>query len=369
MAELHNIHWTNDESLLERYALGQLRAEEVAQLDKHLHECEQCQNAVRGEQDIVAGVRRAGRDALKRRLAQRLEHKSTRDVGWYRIAGVAAAIVFLVTVGIYNRWFFQSGTQQADVLEKTDKVVEPLEPTPIESPQAEKAPAKQGMAEATKSAAEEKRAPGLTEVGSGAKGGGLDQKKISDSEADRARRVEFAQTNKPERESAKEDKLALQAGASRADQIWVQGTVIVDHDERRAADQAMPKNAEGAKDALIKSKREARPSISLMGRSQSVGGESQNVEVSQRPLSALPPVQRSDRQVLPSVQTLLQRDANGVRMVLYLDSLVSKKELDQASVQTIREDSIILKVGHQRIGYRIPVDWNEQLARRIKRTK
>ena len=124
-----NTHWTTDEHLLAQYVLGQLDARQAAELEKHLRDCAQCRDAVAAEQHLAAGVRRAGRDALKGRLAKRLDQKRT-GTNWYRVAGVAAAFVVLLSVGIYNKWFVSNETRLADSGLSSDSMRQKTEATP-----------------------------------------------------------------------------------------------------------------------------------------------------------------------------------------------------------------------------------------------
>ena len=102
MTDSPNIHWTTDEHLLAQYVLGQLDHSRRAGLEQHLRDCSQCRDAVDAERLLAAGVKRAGRDAMKHRLASSV-HQKQPGANWYQVAGIAAVVILLITVGIYNR--------------------------------------------------------------------------------------------------------------------------------------------------------------------------------------------------------------------------------------------------------------------------
>jgi hypothetical protein len=66
------------------------------------------------------------------------------------------------------------------------------------------------------------------------------------------------------------------------------------------------------------------------------------------------------------IETLVEKSPTGLTMTLYLDSLVAGKDLESANIQTVDEDSIILNLGDQRIGYRLPAALNIQSTHQKK---
>ncbi len=159
----------------------------------------------------------------------------------------------------------------------------------------------------------------------------------------------------------------MMAAASEQEGIWVQGRVVSEEPVVRAEDKAMEKSAEDVRENAPKGKKEPSARMSLAARSRSLAAEGPAVIVVQRPVSDLPLNQMLGKQNLSQVQTLLRTDASGVSMVLYSDSLFNKNELGQARLQTIREDSVILQIGNQRIGYRLPPGSIDQLAKQLKK--
>ncbi len=91
-------HWASDVDLIERYLLRRLPDGEVEVLRTHLDTCESCRTAVLHQAHLIAGIRRAGRDALKSRLRTRLARQRG-PVVWSQLASLAAALV-VVTCGL-----------------------------------------------------------------------------------------------------------------------------------------------------------------------------------------------------------------------------------------------------------------------------
>jgi hypothetical protein len=346
-----NTHWTTDEHLLAQYVLGRLNAPQAASLEKHLRDCPQCRDAVAAEQQLTAGVRRAGRDALKHRLAQRLEQKRS-GTNWYRVAGIAAAFVVLLTVGIYNKWFFSGETRLADSGLKSDSITQKTEPTPHQPAPGQQSAEKMQLADVSKpSATDRDRAESK---GAGARNAELDKKKGE---------VEGV-PGKSDNIPFKRDQMIV---AAEAEGIWVEGTVVSEEANVRAAAKAMDKISEDSRENAPKGKKEPAALMSRAARSRSLPTEGPAVLVSQRSVSDLPRNQMRGKQNLSQVQTLIRSDASGLSMVLYLDSLLNRTDLRQARLQTIREDSMILQIGSQRIGYRLPPDLTGQLAKQLKK--
>jgi hypothetical protein len=351
--DLKNNHWTSDETLLEEYVSGHLSAEQAAELEKHLGQCDQCRAAVSREQEVAAGIRRAGRDALKSRLAQRLEQKRGSGMNWYRAVGVAAAIVILITLGIYNRWFFSGSPPHAENRVKVDSVAPPLESPAIESKTQKMTPT-QTTAEGQKPAAEQKKSAayaGAAERDKSAAGAGV------------------AQQGNPANISVSGGRMDAVSLASGKDEIWVQGSMITNPAEKQAALQDLKKDAEVSQDISLKRKEEPRGVMYQAARAQRPVPQAQSVTVVQRSLLDLPLSQKGSEQKLSRVQTLFQRDTTGLRLTLFLDSLLNAGELSRAQIQAIQGDSIILQIGSQRIGYKMPPGWSEQRTRDLKRAK
>ncbi len=359
MVDLQNIHWTADGHLLGQYVLGKLDAAQAGELDNHLRSCSQCRDAVAAEKQLAAGVRRAGRGALKRRLSEQLKEKRT-GTNWYKIAGVAAAFILLLTVGIYNKWFFSGETPFADSRLKSDSIAPKAEATPQQPIPEQQSAGKIQLADAAK--------PSLTDRGySETKGGGAKSTELDKKVAGEKSDV----TNMPapgltgDVHSRKDQYLAV---VQTAEGIWVEGTVLAEA-SARVAGKVMEKNADEILESARKEKREPSAMLSAGARSNSFANEASNVVVTRRPVADLPLDQLRGKQGPTKVKTLFQTDAAGISMFIYSDSLLTRKDLGGARLQTITADSILLQIGNQRIGYRVPPGLTEQLAKQLQKAR
>ena len=369
VTDLRNIHWTADEGLVERYVMGRMPSAEVAELAKHLSDCARCQEVVDAERQIVDGIRLAGRDALKRRLAQRVHNVRSSGVGWYRIAGVAAAIVFLVTIGIYNKWFLGGEAQRSEYRARADSAAPTIELEPRQPVHAEKAPSEAQLADAAKSATGGKQDLGRAGANGELKRAVPEADKSTQQEADRSKMIAPSQSDRSENIGAKKDQYFVIAEVAAGGELWVQGEVIPEDRQPHEAGKALMKSAEGARDEAQKKKGDPAALMSQAARTRVLSAEALPLTVIQRRLSDLPSSQRTSKQSSSSVQTLMQKGATGLRLTLFLDSLHTIREQTPTLIQKIREDSIILEMGNQRIGYRIPAGWTDQAQKESKKQK
>ncbi len=367
MSESKNIHWVENEDLLEGFVLGRLEPAEMARLEEHLQECDQCRKAVSNERELVAGIRLAGRESVKHRLAQRIEQRKEHGANWYRVAGVAAGIVLLVTVGVYNRWF--TGTEtRVEKQHRDDRTEKRAEPSPSISPQGQVSNAQKSHVGAAKRAADEEgqKAPGLATAAP--KAAGAESGRVAEAQVDKLNDLKATDVAREGERREKKDRIAAVAMASTVATTWVQGTVITERYQNRPALQEMAANAKDGRAMLRKGKAENI----LAGKAAGAGVNEnvvQNFILSQRPSSDLPPSQRTQQQRASSVQTLLQKNPTGTRITVFLDSLLTKKEFDQTHVQTIGEDSIILNLGNRLVGYKLPPDWTGQGVQQTRKQK
>lgn len=322
MSEQTHTHWTEDEDLLARFVLGQLDAAEASALDDHLKGCAKCRDAVQAERLIVAGVRRAGRDELKQRLAEKSGSRTSETFGWYRIAGAAAVLLVLLTVGILNRWFVSEEKTVVARRQPVDTLVPRtgLATTPRATPRSREAKNQRLNAES-------------------------DRAKVS---ADKARRLAMKKKEQKRGEPAEE--------------LWLQGSVLTEN-------MASTGEALGGK-SMKKEQRadEAAKPMGLPQLSQAAGSkgaaiDSLTVTVKQLPLASMPARQRDVQYAKQLMQTLAQKSHAGLRITIFSDSSLSRTDLERATLQLIRTDSMLLRLGARRIGYKIPAGWLERRNR------
>jgi hypothetical protein len=337
-----NSHWTENEDLLTRFVLDRVEAAERPALEVHLSTCEKCRRAVRAEQLLAAGIKRAGREELKMRLKERVAPRRTFKVAWYQVAGVAAAIVVLVSIGIYNHWFIVGEKEQAPSVVQKEQEAGKLEALADRSKLGEKDKAKSAPSAAdAASARQREKEKSIVTVA--------------------PLQLAAAQAGKASEEPGK--------GGRGQTATWVEGTVLPRGAEERAAPQLFAPPTGKKTEQLRANKMEARAPTAQQQQDRAGAKEPAGLILTQRRLSDLPVSRQAEGQKLNTVQTLFQRAKGGMRLTLYLDTLATDPELQNASVVPIGEDSIILHLGNQRIGYKMPPGWNQETAKQTGRKK
>jgi len=94
------------EELLERYVLGRMPPAERAAFESRLAADADLREALRQEREILEGARLAGRQDLKRRIAAATVMAPLPAVPWGRIAALAAVIMIVTGIALWQRWFF-----------------------------------------------------------------------------------------------------------------------------------------------------------------------------------------------------------------------------------------------------------------------
>lgn len=104
------IHWTTDDDLVRDYLLGLVKIEVKLELEAHLSSCPACRERIAEEQSIALGVRQYALFTQKEQL-RALTGAADAAVPWPRILSIAALLVIIAGIGVYNRWFFGPGSQ------------------------------------------------------------------------------------------------------------------------------------------------------------------------------------------------------------------------------------------------------------------
>ena len=339
-------HWTDDEDLLARFVLDRVEAAERQQLEAHLRTCEQCRRAVEAERLLAAGIKRAGREELKGRLKKRLVPSKRFGVTWYQVVGAAATIVVLVSIGIYNHWFSPGGTgpRPMAVQQETNKVEIPADRSKVsEKDKGEAASPAEDAGTRHPREAEKERPVAAPSVPVEIETQGAAQPKAAPLQ------TTAAQATKPAE--------SLKKQASVGGGVWVQGVILSNESEGRGEAQLQAPLAEGRVDELRLQKRESK-GLADRRRIGFVGGkETESITVAQEPFSNLPASRQSQQEETDRIETLFQQAGGKLLVTLYLDTLVSDKELQNARISQIGEDSIIVNVGGRRVGYKLPPGW------------
>ncbi len=343
---MNGTHWTNDPDLLERYARGKVSESERKQLDEHLRTCLECRARLKDERGIVEGIKKFGRGEMKDRLQQRLAHEPRRRIPWARIMSAAATIVIIVGVGFFNEWFPPQPKQQVE-----SKPAETLGDMKDQVPERAAAQ-KQEISELAKD--RERDLALKSKVGKETKIEA--RQKLPFDGAKREDRSALSAAAQSGTGAAQQRTLSLDENEGQKmgqvdDQVWVAGTVMTQTDKNEKFGKVSRK--ETAQDVQVP-KAETQPSAQ------------QGVHLQQMPSRNLPAAQQQKQRLsnVNSVQTLLSRTAQGLKMTLYLDTLFQDSDFRNASVQEVEPDSIVIDLPNQRIGYQLPSGWNKKDAKK-----
>jgi hypothetical protein len=335
-------HWTENEDTLARFVLSKMNAAERAPLEEHLRTCEICKQAVRTEQQLASGARRLGRDELKGRLRGRVG--ASAEFPWLRVAGVAAAIVILVSIGVYNRWFMTQQTQE--VSNQIAQQSESLSERKIEQNQAVQIVPSQPQElprEARGKKQEAKSAP-------------------TSKEAEQKLAQPLAAAPEPSKELGADIKVqaldkAMSADHAAAQEIWVNGNVL-------------PSNAAPLEEAAGERKDDRAQTMMKAQRNEAaVAGQppmatlqlnGQTLILRQQSLDSLPATQQgfSPTRAIP---TKMKLSNETLELTLYLDTPLDEAELLSATIQPVSDDSILINFPRRRIAYRVPLEWGAKL--------
>lgn len=334
-----NIHWTEDSELLERYVLGHIEPHERSRLEGHLRECEMCRTAVRAEQGLVAGVRRLARDELKSRLRQRLLSEAPQQIPWLQLASAAAVIVIIVGVGVTSNWFTFREEKHAYMKDKEEAA-----PMSKETPSV-------GHPDKSGHPVGRKDSPPVR----------VPERDVGKSSSVRDEKtIDMRSKKKSMEEELKSLPSEQAAGAGVADeqekrdaekefisnQFWVEGTLL--------SQEEIP--ALKKSERSIRSQREVAATEQAQDMIVTRGAFTQKVILDQRSSNALV---ISGRQNQRFVQTLVEQTESGLRFTIYRDPLFDESEMRNASIQPVTDDSLIIHIGGERIGYRIPGGWGK----------
>jgi hypothetical protein len=360
-------HFSEDEDLLGRFVLGRLGPEERLRCDDHLRTCEICRMAVMRERTIAAGAKRLGREELRRRLREATGSVPAAGLPWQQIVGIAAVVVIVIGTGVLYRWWSESSdvtSHSTGPMMTEERLQKPAVSAPTE---AENRPQKTDIGEHQEPSLTtadgratdvEKSAP--APLTSGGKDG-LARAAQTEHESGAARR------DKMNREEGKDAKELLAAAPGKQvsaeqtqQQTWLQGVVTP-----RPASKGPALGQSPRANALKGRETDAVAAKKTETVADAAGND---YTVSQRPLSALP----GSRQLghpRGTVETLLEEQDHRSRLTLFLDSLFSEEELQQATVEVVTEDSIVVRLRDRMIGYRLPETWVQEKAKATRQKR
>ena len=359
MPDNPNIHWTEDDDLLAQFVLGRSSAEETKRLQDHLSSCPECAEAVRKERSLVSAMRQQGREDLKARLRKQLTASPDshhNDILWKRVLSVAAVVMIISGIGIYNRWFnwggqtVPAGKQQfqesAKISEENKTKLEPPKEKNSETGQLA-ARQESNRGHETFQMSLDQRNQNVQNNAIAAKAQtGLAQgiKADQNAGASSAGGEGFLMKKDLDKE---QDQIGSEGQGEK--QYWVEGIVL--------------RIRSGFEDGRDAANRVAAPKIKLNEQSYqrqrpSVGELKEGgITVSQQKIDLLPAErQRLQQQPAQTIQTYVQQSDRGTNLTLYLDTLYDESDLRNAGIEEIRPDSIVLEIESKRIGFKLQSD-------------
>lgn len=343
------MHWTDDQELLARYALGHIENAQRRLLDDHLAVCDACRTVVRREEELAAGIRLAGRQHLKDRLRGRIKMAEPNILRRYQLASLAAAII-IISVGIgFFRFYFGSFEWPSkfssrkyvlrqslpDSNKSTDEIAHANKPTDeivdANKPERGLKPGSQAPSELSDNLA----ARGTSGAGGNSESGLSEFKKVETS----SQHEEYARA------------------------IWLLGTITVIRDAQGSAGitQALsPAKTEKTAKEKLDTKQYAPRTRTLTIRK---GSTSQMITLSERPASSVPKSRLSRYDAEYSVQTLVEHTPAGLSITMYRDVSAMKSHIHDATIEPVTDDSLVVTMGNERIAYRIPGGWGSSSSK------
>lgn len=121
-------HWAEDGDLLSRYVLERVPPAGRVELERHLTACAECRALVEQERVLAAGIRRAGRDHLRARLAAQVRDGRRAAVPWPRVLAAAAVLLVIAGVLVVPRWLAVRTEAPVEMTGSRESLPEPVSP-------------------------------------------------------------------------------------------------------------------------------------------------------------------------------------------------------------------------------------------------
>jgi hypothetical protein len=344
MTDEGNTHFGSDEERLSAYVLGRLEESERLAMERHAATCSSCSEALRREMILAAGTRKLGREELKAELRRKIA--LSREPARFPLAWSAAAALFLVAgLGVYYA-LFTGG----------EKISPPSVGTPPLAMRAERsaqsAPGSPGGGEKIL------MDKGAASTAQGAAGA---EEKQKTSPIALKGSMEDERRSEPARELPAAPTVV--GGAAVEEGFWSDGiveTAVQAHGAPRAVVTQAEKSlaVSGANDARSDRAQAREESNRLRGaalqlKKDASGGRQGEFLIRQQSANTLPGERDQLRKAQNAVPTRFDQRGSTTTMTMYLDSLVDEKELQNASVEAVRDDSVIVTLGGKRILYHL----------------
>ncbi len=336
MTDMHQEHPGRDHELIERFVLDRLPPDEARVIETHVQGCHSCRSAVQAEQALVAGIRHAGRHALKSRLRQYIKEDHRLRIPWSAVVSAAAVVGIVTLVGIENNWF-------------TARVEQAVVEAPAPPRESEAPPAKPRPETRSRVAPQEQPRTIIGESKSSDLAARKDEMIVAESAG--AKKSEGFIPQQAPMAATTENRVEQVQQVAARQEAWVEG-VVLDAESPRSTDVnevSKEKNLRAIDDSVD---RLARPMPTRKG------VRHPTVTLSQEPFRDLSlEQQRAQQYRLRSIQTRVEMTSGGIHMTLFPESPIDSTALAQAKVESITGDSLVITLQGERIGYRLPAGW------------
>ncbi len=343
--------------MVDRYVRGEFSPEERRRLDAEIAECDPCQKKLRTELEIAAGIRREGRDAMKAVLRKKIRRERALQFTSFQWIGLAAAIVIIaVGVGLFQVWF---GDMQRPTQFRQEIVLTPQNDSAGNViPPASGEERSGGSGETSSPALAESRRtdrpaePAPDELA----------ESISEAEAPAVNGAVDDTRSVAARESAAEAKDAAVNEESSA--IWLIGEVVMIPQSRGMAGERSLRSTEipaGAtpEGAAMEKSEQGKMRVTTQRAKKNTG-----IVLHRAPTRELPVGRQQSRSARSNeVEIQLTRSKEGLAVTLYSDE-ITESALNEISVESPADDSLVVTLPNQRISLHLPAGWNIPAARR-----
>jgi hypothetical protein len=287
--------------------------------------------ALDDELHLAAGVRRAARLDLKARIASRTTTMPAHATPWPRLLAAAAAVIILVSVGVYNDWFSRKSALPGEQI--TEHPAVPSDQT-ARSPEAGTS---QGLP-------------------SGGPSKGHD-------EAPSARSSDQAMEARPpaSTQEAKDigtGKLEREASPKIGTRVyWAEGYLLSRTEAQGVAaaaeDRAQPTEETNLmqKSVVTSERKKGNAPATAVAEPPAMRFSVSQQQATAYEKSQMPGRSKHGAGTLP---VLLEQRTDSLLITLYLDTLVDQAALQQATVSPITSDSLLVQCGRYVIGLQLP---------------
>ncbi len=312
-------HWTDDSDLLDRYVLERVGQPERALLEEHLRECERCRHVVQDERELLAGIKLSGREKMKELLRGSLKSEEVNIFQRYQFISLAAAVlVILIGLGVFR---FYVGSFEWPVKFSSRNYI-------VKQSSGDTSATTGGKED--RSASQAENSAGGNPAGAGG-------------------------PPHPETELNNVDSFQNEIGNDRnAKAFWLLGRVVMTLQPNSKMHLSAKADNEGQQEKSMEKKFLGQNRVFTIRRD----GASQTITLRQRSLEFLPYEQMKKNVDDRTIQTLVEKTPQGLALTLYRDTLFQSSQIQQAIIEPVTEDSLIIVLANERIAYHIPGGWS-----------